>query len=121
VLIVRRFALSATTSAMDWVVLAALAFQAFTGVYIAFALRWGGAWYVQTASPWLVSLARLSPQIDRMVVLPGVVKLHAINAFVLVALLPLSRLVHLTVLPLAYLWRSPQLVLWRRAAKEEVR
>lgn len=119
-LLVRRFALTAVTSRMDWVLLLALALQAATGVYVAFTLRWGGAWYVHTASPWLASLATLSPSIDRMVVLPFVVKLHAVNAFVLIALLPLSKLVHLTVIPLAYLWRAPQVVVWRRAAKQEV-
>ncbi len=120
-LVVRRFALRSATSAMDWIVLGALALQAFTGVYIAVALRWGGAWYVQTAAPWLASLASLSPQVDRMAVLPAVVKLHAVNAFVLVALLPLSKLVHLTVIPIPYLWRPPQLVVWRRAPQEEIR
>lgn len=120
VLLVRRFSLSASTSAMDWVLLCALALQAVTGLYIALVLRWGGAWYVHTASPWLASLVTLSPQIDRMAALPGVVKLHAWNAFVLVALLPMSKLVHLTSIPLAYLWRAPQVVVWRRAVKEEI-
>jgi nitrate reductase gamma subunit len=50
-----------------------------------------------------------------MAVLPAVVKLHAVNAFVLIGLLPLSRLVHATSIPLSYLWRPPQVVLWRRA------
>lgn len=114
-LLVRRFQLRASTGAMDWVVLALLLLQAGTGLYVAFALRWGGAWYVQTAAPWLASLATLSPQVDRMAPLPAAVKLHAVNAFALVALLPLSKLVHLTSLPVAYLWRAPQVVVWRRA------
>jgi nitrate reductase gamma subunit len=118
-LVARRCALRAATSAMDWVLLLALALQAMTGVYIAFTLRWGGAWYVHTASPWLASLAALSPRIDGMAMLPGVVKLHAVNAFVLVALMPVSKLIHLTVIPIAYLWRAPQVVVWRRAVKEE--
>lgn len=120
VLLARRLALTSVTSKMDWVVLAALALQAVSGVYIAFALRWGGAWYVQTVSPWLASLATLSPNVNRVAVLPGVVKLHAVNAFVLLALLPLSKLVHLTIIPLGYLWRAPQVVVWRRAVKEDL-
>lgn len=120
-LAVRRIVLSRATSVMDWVVLASLALQAGTGLYVAFALRWGGAWYVRTAAPWLASLARLSPQIDRMAALPTVVQLHAANAFLLVALVPLSKLVHVTSLPLAYAWRPPQVVVWRRAAREEIR
>ncbi|HET6924088.1 MAG TPA: respiratory nitrate reductase subunit gamma [Anaeromyxobacteraceae bacterium] len=115
VLVVRRFFLGSTTGAMDWVVLLLLLLQAGTGLYVAFALRWGSAWYLHTAAPWLASLVRLSPQVEAMAVLPGVVKVHAVNAFVLLALVPLSRLVHATVIPVSYLWRPPQLVSWRRA------
>lgn len=114
-LIARRLSLKSTTSTMDWVVLLLLLLQAATGLWVAFALRWGSAWYLHTAAPWLASLVRLSPRIDAMVVLPGVVKIHALNAFVLVALLPLSRLVHATVIPLSYLRRPPQVVIWHRA------
>ena len=120
-LLVRRLGLPRSTTAMDWVVLLALAVQAASGVYVAFALRWGSAWYLDTAAPWLASLVRLSPQIDRMAVLPFAVKLHAVNAFVLLALMPLSRLVHVTTIPVSYLWRPPQLVVWRRAPKENLR
>jgi nitrate reductase gamma subunit len=81
---------------------------------VAFALRWGSVWYLHTAAPWLASLARLSPRIEEVAALPAVVKVHAVNAFVLVALLPLSRLVHVIRIPLPYLWRAPQLVIWRR-------
>jgi len=113
-LVVRRFQLGASTGAMEWVVLALLLLQAATGLYVAFALRWGSAWYLHTAAPWLASLAVLSPQVDRMAVLPAAVKLHAANAFLLLALLPLSKLAHVASIPLAYLWRAPQVVVWRR-------
>jgi nitrate reductase gamma subunit len=121
-LLVRRAALVGDTGAMDFVVLALLAVQAGTGLFIAYALRWGSVWYLHTAAPWLASLARLSPQVERMAVLPVVVKVHAVNAFILLGLLPLSRLVHVVTIPVAYLWRAPQLVVWRRAPapREEV-
>jgi nitrate reductase gamma subunit len=115
VLLLRRLSLPTTTGAMDWAVLVLLALQTATGLWIAFALRWGSAWYLHTAAPWLASLVRLAPQVDGMAALPAVVQVHALNAFVLVALLPFSRLVHLTVLPVSYLWRPPQVVIWRRA------
>ena len=114
-LIVRRFAIANATSAMDWLVLASLALQAATGVYIAFVLRWGSGWFLYTGAPWLASLARLNPHIDEIAMLPLVVKLHFLNAFVLIALLPLSRLIHIITVPISYLWRSPQLVSWRPA------
>jgi nitrate reductase gamma subunit len=121
-LLVRRATLAASTGVLDLAVLALLAVQAGTGLFIAYALRWGSVWYLHTAAPWLASLARFSPAIDRMAVLPAVVKVHAVNAFVLLGLLPLSRLVHVATIPIAYLWRAPQLVAWRRtpAAGEEV-
>ncbi len=121
ILLVRRASLRRATTAMDWVVLAVLALQATTGVYVAYTLRWGSDWYLYTAAPWLASLARLAPQFESMAVLPAVVKLHAVNAFVLIALLPLSRLVHVTSFPFAYLWRPPQVVVWRRAPSPDQR
>ncbi|MGZ6142572.1 MAG: respiratory nitrate reductase subunit gamma [Myxococcales bacterium] len=114
-LVIRRASLANVTSPMDWALLVALLLQTASGVYIALTLRWGSAWFVHTASPWLASLARLDPQLDRITVLPAVVKLHFLNAFVLVALLPLSRLVHVITIPISYLWRPPQIVSWRRA------
>jgi nitrate reductase gamma subunit len=119
VLLVRRARLAHATSRMDGAVLVLLVVQAGTGLFIAYALRWGSVWYLHTAAPWLASLARLSPEVERMAVLPAVVKVHALNAFVLVALLPLSRLVHATTLPLSYLWRAPQVVIWRRAPAQD--
>lgn len=113
-LAVRRLRLPVKTSGQDWLLLALLAAQTGTGVWIAFTLRWGSGWYLHTAAPWLASLARLDPQIQAMSVLPLVVKLHAVGAFVLVALVPFTRLVHAFVWPVGYLWRAPQLVFWRR-------
>ncbi len=105
---------SAVTSAVDWLVLAALLLQVATGVYIAFTLRWGSVWYLHTASPWLWSLLKLDPQVHYLAALPTVVKLHAFNAFFIVALFPFSRLVHVVSVPLTYLARPYQVVVWYR-------
>lgn len=113
-LLLRRARLSSVTRPLDWIVLALLLVQAATGAYVAYALRWGSVWYLHTAAPWLASLFRLAPQVDLMAVLPPVVKLHAVNAFLLLALVPLTRLVHVVSVPLPYLWRPPQVVIWRR-------
>jgi nitrate reductase gamma subunit len=114
VLAVRRLGLKVRTTPLDWLVLAALLVQAGTGLWIAYSLRWGSGWYLHTAAPWLASLVRLEPEIGAMAVLPTLVKVHAIGAFVLLALVPFTRLVHAFVWPVGYLWRAPQLVLWRR-------
>jgi nitrate reductase gamma subunit len=116
-LLIRRLTdarLAAVTTRIDWAVLALLLLQVATGVYIAFTLRWGGVWYVHTATPWLRSLLTLQPEVQYLAVLPTVVKLHAFNAFLLVALLPFSRLVHALSVPLGYLARPYQVVVWYR-------
>jgi len=102
------------TSVVDWVLLAALLVQVATGVYIAFTLRWGAVWYLHTATPWLWSLVKLDPQVQYLAVLPAVVKVHAVNAFFLVAIFPFSRLVHVISVPLSYLARPYQVVIWCR-------
>lgn len=108
---------AAVTSKIDWLLLACLLLQVATGVYIAFALRWGSAWYPYTAAPWLWSLLRLDPQVQYVAVLPAVVKVHAVNAFVLLALFPFSRLVHIVSVPLSYLARPYQVVIWHRQGR----
>lgn len=105
---------AAVTTVVDWVLLAALLLQVATGVYIAFTLRWGGVWYLHTASPWLWSLVKLDPQVQYLAVLPAVVKVHAVNAFFLVAIFPFTRLVHAISVPLSYLARPYQVVIWYR-------
>lgn len=114
VLIVRRAAnprIAVVTSKVDWVLLALLLVQVASGVWIALSLRWGGLWYVHSMAPWLKSLVSFSPDVSYLVAMPFVVKLHALNAFILVAVFPFSRLVHVVSVPLTYLSRPWQLVI----------
>lgn len=116
-LIARRMGsprLLVVTSVMDWLLLVALLLQVVMGVAIAIRYRWGGLWYLHTAVPWLVSLAKLSPQLEYIAPLPGMVKSHILMGFVIIALFPFTRLVHVVSLPLSYLWRPYQLVIWNR-------
>jgi len=105
---------STVTSPIDWLLIASLLLQVATGVYIAFTLRWGSSWYVYTATPWLWSLVTFDPQVQYLAVTPAVVKVHAVNAFVLIALFPFSRLVHIVSIPVTYLSRPYQVVIWYR-------
>jgi nitrate reductase gamma subunit len=114
VLAVRRTRFLREGRPLDWLVILSLLVQAVTGVYIAYAYRWGSGWYLHTAVPWLASLATFDPQIAPMTVLPLAARIHALNAFLLLALTPFTRLVHAVTLPVQYLWRRPQLVVWRR-------
>ncbi len=106
--------LRVVTSRWDVVLLAILVVQIATGVYTAVFYRWGSAWYVQTAVPYMVSLGRLAPDVGLVASLPFMVKLHISSAFALIAVLPMTRLVHLLAVPVGYLWRPYQLVVWNR-------
>jgi NNP family nitrate/nitrite transporter-like MFS transporter len=116
-LVVRRAAsarLRAVTTPVDWLVLALLLVQVATGTWVALTLRWGSVWYLHTAAPWLGSLGSLAPRADLAGVLPTLAKVHVVGAFVLLALVPFSRLVHALTVPLGYLWRPFQVVVWNR-------
>lgn len=117
-LLVRRAAsarLRAVTTPVDWIVLGLLLAQVATGTWVSLTLRWGSVWYLHTAAPWLGSLLTLTPRVELAAVLPTLAKVHALGAFVLLALLPFSRLVHALAVPLGYLWRPFQVVVWNRA------
>ena len=100
------------TNSMDIIVELLLLAQIFLGLWTAFGFRWGSAWFSTVLSPYLTSIFSLNPNINAVSALPLVVKFHIIGAFLIFALIPFSRLVHMLVLPLHYLWRPYQLVIW---------
>jgi nitrate reductase gamma subunit len=116
VLLVRRLRtpiLTPVTTAGDWVLLVLLLFQTATGVYMGLFLRWGSQWYLHTAVPYLHSLLMFSPQVEYVADVPMVFKLHAAGAFLIVALLPFTKLVHLLYFPFDFLKDPPLLYRWR--------
>ena len=102
------------TTTADWVVYALLLIQVVTGVYIAIFRPWGSSWFAASAAPYLWSLIKLNPEIGYLVAMPLSVKLHIVNAFLVIGFFPFSRLVHILVVPNMYLWRKPQVVRWNR-------
>jgi nitrate reductase gamma subunit len=106
--------LRANTSIGDILVYLALSFSVVTGLWVAIGMRWGSAWYVHTAVPYLWSLAKLQPEIVRVAELPLPAQLHIVAAWLLFALFSFTRLVHILVAPVPYLWRPVQLVIWNR-------
>ena len=114
-LIIRRHTsarIRAVTSRMDVAVLLLLLTQVALGVYTAVFYRWGSPWYAASVVPYLRSLFTLQPDVQMIALLPLVVKLHIVNAYLLVAVFGFSRLVHMLVVPIAYLWRPYQVVVW---------
>lgn len=106
------------TSTMDWVLLTALLIQVALGLWVALFYRWGADWYLHTAVPWLGSLFKLNPQIQFVTALPLVVKVHMLGGFVIIGLIPFTRLIHMFTVPIGYLWRPIQVVIWNRRARE---
>jgi nitrate reductase gamma subunit len=86
--------------------------QIFLGLWIAVGYRWGSSWFAIVLSPYLKSIFTLNPQIDAVAMLPLVIQLHIILAFIILLIIPFTRLVHLLVFPLSYLWRPYQKVIW---------
>ena len=102
------------TSTADWVLYVLLFIQMLSGVYIAVFRPWGSSWFAASAAPYLWSLIKLNPEIGYLVAMPLSVKLHIVNAFVVIGFFPFTRLVHILVVPNMYLWRRPQVVRWNR-------
>ena len=122
-LILRRASaarLRVNTSPTDLLVYALLLFQIITGLWVTLGLRWGSAWYTQAVVPYLRSIFLFQPEIQRMVDLPLLARLHVIGAFVLFAAFSFTRLVHVLVAPVPYLWRPLQVVIWNRKRGERL-
>ena len=102
------------TTTADWVVYGLLLIQVVSGVYVAIFRPWGSSWFAASVTPYLWSLIKLNPEIGYLVAMPFSVKLHIVNAFLLIGFFPFSRLVHILVVPNMYLWRRPQVVRWNR-------
>lgn len=115
VLLCRRLShgkIRVVTSPMDIAVEALLIAQVVLGLYTAYRFRWGSSWYAAVLSPYLWSLVKFSPQTAAVTALPLVVKLHIIGAFLILLLVPFSRLMHFLVVPLHYIFRPYQRVVW---------
>jgi nitrate reductase gamma subunit len=102
------------TTPADWVVMVLLINQVVLGLWIAFGYRWGATWFVHTVTPWVASLATFQPAPQFVSALPLVPKLHFLNATLLILVFPFTRLVHMITVPVEYLWRSFQRVIWTR-------
>jgi nitrate reductase gamma subunit len=115
--IVRRFAASKVrqvTTTRDWVLFALLVLQIATGIGVAIFHPWGSSWFAAAVTPYLWSLAKLNPDLAAVSAMPLLVKLHIVNAYLVIGYFPFTRLVHVLVVPNPYLWRKPQVVRWYR-------
>jgi len=115
--ILRRLAMSKArivATPMDWLLFILLLVEIIAGVAIAVLYPWGASWFAAAAAPYLSSLFTLNPDFGYITLMPWLVKLHIVNAYLLILLFPFTRLVHILVIPNPYLWRKPQVVRWYR-------
>src|SRR3989304_5534959 len=100
------------TSRMDILIELVLLTQFVFGLWIALGYRWGYYWFASDMSPYLWSIVKFSPQIDAVGAMPWVIKTHIVGAFIVLGLIPFTRLVHFLVAPFHYTWRPYQRVVW---------
>jgi len=115
VLLFRRWTsarLRAVTSRMDILIEVVLWSQILLGCWVAYGYRWGSAWFASDLSPYLWSILKFSPDIGAVSAMPWVIKAHIVGAFLIVLLFPYTRLAHILVAPVHYLWRPYQVVMW---------
>lgn len=100
------------TTPMDIVVYVLLLVQVSTGIGIAVSWTWGSSWFASVLTPYLRSIATLSPEPQWVAAMPALVKVHVTGLWALLLVFPFTRLVHVLVVPNPYLWRRPQVVRW---------
>lgn len=118
IFLIRRFVdarLQAVTSFLDVAILLILFLQVSTGLAVALNHRWGAAWAPGALGPYLQGIFFLKPEVSVVRDMPPFVKLHIASAWVLFALFPFTRLIHVLSLPIHYFFRSPQKVIWNNS------
>jgi nitrate reductase gamma subunit len=100
------------TTTMDIVLEVILLIQIALGLWIALGYRWGSSWFAADLSPYLYSLFKLQPEITAVSAMPLVIQVHIALAWVILAIFPFTRLVHILVAPLHYIPRPFQRVMW---------
>lgn len=114
-LIIRRFTnkrIQVVSTKSDYAVLLVLFFQVITGIFISVNYRWGSNWYSTAMAPYLKSVFMLKPNLGFVISMPWIVKLHIVNAYLIVILIPFTRFVHFLVIPFQYIRRPWQVVRW---------
>ncbi|MEA3502371.1 MAG: respiratory nitrate reductase subunit gamma [Actinomycetota bacterium] len=121
ILIYRRLTsrrVQVVTSKMDVVILILLLTQIITGMWIALGYRFGSFWGTSVFVPYVWSLITLRPRPELVAPLPFVLQFHAALFWLFLMAFPFSRLVHIVTLPLPYLTRPWQKVVWVRRDRE---
>ncbi|WP_243030767.1 respiratory nitrate reductase subunit gamma [Thermus altitudinis] len=117
VLLTRRLSVArvrAASTSMDYLVLVVILVSALSGVLTALLYRFGSYWFPAVMTPYLWSIFTLQPRPELIADLPFWTQLHVFNFWVFLAVFPFSRLVHIITVPLGYVLRPWQIVIWVR-------
>jgi nitrate reductase gamma subunit len=120
ILFVRRLlsrTVRASSSVADLLVLAILIAQVAAGLSLATLHRWGAVWSIGTVVPYLRGLAVFRPDPAFVAPLPKLMAMHLAGAWIVLALLPFTRLIHMLTFPFGYLRRPAQKVVWMSARR----
>lgn len=101
-----------TTNVTDWILYVLLFLQIVSGIGVSIFMNWGASWFASSMSPYLWSLVKLEPEINFVSPMPFLVKFHIVTAYLTLLIFPLTRLVHILVVPLHYFVRQFQVVRW---------
>jgi len=119
VLVYRRLRIDrirATTLRSDWVMYPLLLVTILLGMVATFANLVDEHHYRETVSPWFRSVFTLDPKAELMDDVPFVFQAHVTVAWLLYAVWPYTRLVHVWSVPVGYLARSPIVYRAKRGA-----
>jgi len=100
------------TNKMDIVIEILLLIQFIIGVTIAIEMRWGSNWYASNMVPYLHSIFSFQPDISGISQMKPLLQAHVVGAFLIIGLIPFTRLVHFLVAPFHYITRPFQVVRW---------
>jgi respiratory nitrate reductase gamma subunit len=82
-----------TVRLSDWLLYALLLVQVASGICLALLYPSGSSWYATLVTPYLRSLVRFEPDASLVGWLPHLFQLHLVSAWVLLLLLPFTRVV----------------------------
>lgn len=117
VLLVRRVTadtVSYNTKTADILILVLLLAQVLLGIIVAINYRWGIAWYASNFSKFIYSLILLNPKTGLVVGMPLLVGLHFVLGFMILGVLPYTKLIHFVFIPFGYFFRKPQIVIYNK-------
>jgi nitrate reductase gamma subunit len=73
---------------------------------------WGTSWFTAAGSRYLWSLVVLSPELDLISGAPAIVHIHFVAGFLLIGVMPYTKLAHMMLIPFSYFWMPSLQMKW---------